>query len=498
MQAEQITVQLRPRNAWESISLGLLFAQRHWPSVLLPWAILLGITGTVFTLAFPDDELGTASLIVWWLKPVFDRLLLHIYSAALFGRQLSTGDALRALPRLLFNSGLLLNLTLFRFSPRRSFVLPVWQLEQLKGHARASRIRTLRYPETNYPMWLTAACANFEWIITLGLLGLLYLFIPAGVEVNFFNLFSDADSVVWVDRLGNPLYFLAIFLIEPLYVAAGFMLYINRRTHLECWDIELTFRSMAKRLRQQLQKGATALILAPLLAIALLTPNHDSLAAPRPLSEAGETIEQVLQDKAFGEEKTITMWVPREKTSSKHETSDDQWLERLRQLAHYLAETFRALLWVLVAVLVGLLLLYRKQWMSLGGKRKTETDTPAAAEPSLAEASAEAPQALPGNIARIAEQHAENGEYREALSLLYRGILQRLKDNAQGLSDGATEDEVLQLAEHNLDAAHRAYLHDIVDTWKYIAWGHRTPLRVRILELCRRWEQHFPGEEEGA
>jgi hypothetical protein len=33
-------------------------------------------------------------------------------------------------------------------------------------------------------------------------------------------------------------YALAVFAIEPFYVAAGFAMYLNRRAELEAWDIE--------------------------------------------------------------------------------------------------------------------------------------------------------------------------------------------------------------------------------------------------------------------
>jgi hypothetical protein len=46
---------------------------------------------------------------------------------------------------------------------------------------------------------------------------------------------------------------LITLLIEPFYIAANFGLYINRRTQLEAWDIELSFRKMAARLSN---KGA--------------------------------------------------------------------------------------------------------------------------------------------------------------------------------------------------------------------------------------------------
>jgi hypothetical protein len=37
-------------------------------------------------------------------------------------------------------------------------------------------------------------------------------------------------------------YALAVFFLEPFYVAPGFAMYLNRRAELEAWDIEQEFR----------------------------------------------------------------------------------------------------------------------------------------------------------------------------------------------------------------------------------------------------------------
>ena len=38
------------------------------------------------------------------------------------------------------------------------------------------------------------------------------------------------------------LYGCVILLLEPFYVAAGFAMYLNRRTELEAWDVEQELR----------------------------------------------------------------------------------------------------------------------------------------------------------------------------------------------------------------------------------------------------------------
>ena len=52
-----------------------------------------------------------------------------------------------------------------------------------------------------------------------------------------------ADEVPWVMGVASfAANVIAVLLIEPFYVAAGFAMYLNRRAELEAWDIEQEFR----------------------------------------------------------------------------------------------------------------------------------------------------------------------------------------------------------------------------------------------------------------
>jgi len=62
---------------------------------------------------------------------------------------------------------------------------------------------------------------------------------------------------LWLEHLSNAFYALVLVFWEPIYVACGFSLYLNRRTVLEAWDLELVFR----RLRQRLSSAAPLLML---------------------------------------------------------------------------------------------------------------------------------------------------------------------------------------------------------------------------------------------
>ena len=186
------------------------------------------------------------STLVWWLKPFYDRALVLVLSRAVFGEATGAGDVARALPGF-FRTGLVRGLTWGRFDPSRSFTLPVWQLEGLRGAARRRRSALLRKGGRQRAMWLTTACIHIEVLLMFAGIALFFMVLPEGVGPSF-----DLSVFSWIETpagevLGDLSYLVALSLIEPLYVASGFTLYLNRRTELEGWDIEIAFRQLAAR-----------------------------------------------------------------------------------------------------------------------------------------------------------------------------------------------------------------------------------------------------------
>ena len=78
------------------------------------------------------------------------------------------------------------------------------------------------------------------------------------------------DPPVWALIAFNALDWLAVAFIEPFYVGAGFGLYLNRRTQLEAWDLEIAFRRMRKRL----EAVGTSVLLALALCLPMAMPAH--------------------------------------------------------------------------------------------------------------------------------------------------------------------------------------------------------------------------------
>jgi hypothetical protein len=250
MQLEKLTAVVRPRLPWEAVDLGFTMVRHWWLPVFASWFMVALPVALVLNLVF-QDRLWLAAFITWWLKPLFDRLPLHIVSRALFGASPSITDTLRALPSLLVTTRLLSTLTLRRFDMARSLNLPVWQLEGLRGAQGRARTRVLRKNTRGIAVGLTLACLHLEFAIYLTLYGLLFLMLPESVELDFISFFDPQTQLRGFAVLSNLFALLAMSIIEPFYVAGGFALYLNRRTHLEGWDIELAFRRLVRRIEQQ-------------------------------------------------------------------------------------------------------------------------------------------------------------------------------------------------------------------------------------------------------
>ena len=77
MKIESLTVALRPRTAWEAVELGTALTRRHAAAIWKPYLLLtLPLFAALNAAAWALDKLWLATLLMWWLKPVFDRVPL--------------------------------------------------------------------------------------------------------------------------------------------------------------------------------------------------------------------------------------------------------------------------------------------------------------------------------------------------------------------------------------------------------------------------------------
>ncbi|MDR2113173.1 MAG: DUF4129 domain-containing protein, partial [Candidatus Accumulibacter sp.] len=246
MQLDRVELNLRRRSPWEAIDLGLVMLRRWcWPVYRVWLAIILPAAVGILALLWEWPTAGI--LIVWWLKPVADRLLLKVFSEAAFGEAPSLREVWRSIPALLRHSGLVSRLTVWRFSRYRSFELPVLQLEGQRGQALRQRNRVLRRKVAGHAVWLLFICIHLVFIFEIGLMQLVDLLVPRDEldESSLYAMFFGQTGLI-EDPFFTAVWLVAEAIVEPFYVAAGFSLYLNRRSELEGWDIELAFRHMAE------------------------------------------------------------------------------------------------------------------------------------------------------------------------------------------------------------------------------------------------------------
>jgi hypothetical protein len=271
MRLDTLTVELRPRSSWEAMELGTALVRRHAAAIWVPWLI---VTGTVFALlnvaAWAIGHVWLAWLLMWWLRPVFDRIPMYVLSRAVFGTVPRVADTLRAQLRWGWKP-MLGHLTWRRFSPMRAAMLPVDLLEGADPSRLGERRRVIGGGVAGPAVLLTVACLHFLLALQISLVLLVVMFIPNELLAEVARevwAALETDPPTWALIALNAADWLAVAFIEPFFVGAGFGLYLNRRTQLEAWDLEIAFRRMRRRLEAL---GASAFAVA-LLAMALLLP----------------------------------------------------------------------------------------------------------------------------------------------------------------------------------------------------------------------------------
>jgi hypothetical protein len=485
VQLDAMTVALRPRSHWEAIDLGFSMARHSARAIWGAWfALLLPLAVLIHLLCWTVPWL--APLLIWWLKPMFDRIPLYVLSHATFGDTPRIRQTLRGvLP--LWRRHLAWDLTLGRFDFARSFDMPVRDLEDLRGKPRRQRLAVLQKKTRSGAVWLTLVCLHLEFILDIGLFVLLYLLWPHDSHLDFSRLYL-ADDDAWLTALQYTFYLAAMSLMEPFYVAAGFALYLNRRTVLEGWDIEIAFRRMAQRLARLGQLLTILLGVLWLSLVAVPTPVWAADAAVPSAAQLKQRIAEVLKQPEFETEKTKRQWKYLGKASLV-KPSDPAWRKWLEKFIPGLARGVEIGLWVVLAVAVIWLLMKRTYWLKwFAVQRKI----PAYAAPAMLFGLDLQPQSLPDDIPATAWQLGQAGQMREALGLLYRGALAHWVTHGMARpGSNATEGDCMRLFNTTATPEAGAYFSALTQAWQRVAYAGRSPQSDALQQLCANWAVHF-------
>lgn len=474
MQPADVAIALRRRSPWEAMDLGLAMLQRWWRRVYAPYlAVAAPVMATAILAGWLLERAWVALLAIWWLKPLYDRVVLHVLSRAVFGEVQDT-RAVLASPGAWLGTGLAAALTLGRVDTARSFHLPVRQLEGQTGRASRERRGVLGRRVGGYATWLTFTCLVLEVFVLYGSFGLLAeMFLPAKADEGksvfelFFGDAADDERPVFVLEDAFA-YAFAVLVFEPFYVAAGFALYLNRRTLLEGWDIEVALRRIAQRYASVAGIACLALFFLPFI----FAPRAEAQE-----KDAKREIREVLSDKAFGYHRETLRWQPRD--TAKPQPKDTTWM---RAVGYAFARAGELVLWLAA----GLLAAYAIWWAArtlprVGAGAPAEPYRP----PDALFGMELAPEKLPPDVGAAAAALAREGKTREALGLLYRGALSELVHRrGVRLLPSHTEGEAVKLAS-------LPYFGSLVEAWRQCAYARRLPDVALVERLAAEYASAF-------
>jgi len=480
-----IGIVLRARAPWEAIDLGFAMLRRWWAPVYAGWAAaVVPMLALCLAVGWLTERPWLGLLLVWWLKPLYDRVVLHILSRAVFGELLTPLQVLKSAPQWL-GTRLFSGLVLMRFDTVRSFILPVWQLEGLRGRAARQRVTLLSRRVRNYAVALTLACVHFEAVFLWSGGALLGLLRPAASQQgsSLWEAIGEGSGAEDVFTLLDVLaYAVAVSLVEPFYVAAGLALYLNRRSLLEGWDIEVALRRMAevRAVASPTPSPLAGIVLAMALA-ATLAAAPGPAAAQGAGKDARREIAEVLKAPEFQTERDTLRW--QRKAGARPAPADGDW-RWLRAVGHAIARSAEVLFWIAVgALVVGAL-----WWLHRALPRARPAARDKYRPPPVLFGLEVSPETLPDDVAGEAARLAQEGRLREALSLLYRGALSHLVlSRGVELHAGHTEEEVLRRARDRVSSEAGDYFASLVAAWQAAAYARRDPSRERVGQLVSRY-----------
>ena len=229
------------------------------------------------------------------------------------------------------------------------------------------------------------------------------------------------------------------------------------------------------------------------LVAALALGAAQAASAQRPALEAAvveAAASAVRADPDLGGMRKDRTW--RFKDDSKKDTTKPPpsapWL---LDLARWLAEGGRVLVWLLGAAALAMVIVAGRRWLMVRGEARRALD---ARLPSHVGELDIRPESLPADLGAAVRTLWLAGERRAALSLLYRGALSRLvHSHAVAIGDSSTEGDCVRLARAALPAETGAFVTHLVHAWQLAVYGNRPLDTARVLGLCDDFDRMLPA-----
>jgi hypothetical protein len=278
---------------------------------------------------------------------------------------------------------------------------------------------------------------------------------------------------------------LAASWVDVFITAAGFGLYVNSRTWVEGWDVELAFKRMANRIRGVVGVfllGLLIVLTAPVQALdesvdgsIVGNSSKDFEAYHEKYKEPKEKIEEIKKHEDF---KVYKEKYKVSKASSLPSSAP------MGGLADVFTALGYALLGILLFILLGAIVWLIMRARTLRGSSSVNVVREKARVVMGMEVTA---ASLPDDLMSVARGLWSAGENLQAMSLLYRGALAWWIDRAGvDIVQSDTEGDCLQRVK-NTARGEVGYFQDLTDLWMKAAYNMNVPLDVEWDELCRKW-----------
>ncbi len=503
MRLDSVTAVIRPRSDWEAVDLGLALVRRDFWRCWAVWWLALALPTAVTGWWLWDNPL-LVLMLFWWWKPAGSRLVLFEVSRRLFGERPTWRASLRQIPRA-WTRRFGFRFLWARLSPWLPVMLALDDLEGLSGKPYRQRAGQVSRRGESVVMWIYLIADVAGCWFGLAILILVLALIPEGQDgawrmaVDSWDTHDPTALPLLILRTLTGCVMVAMSLTDVFVTGTGFGIYLNNRTWLEGWDVEMAFKRLARRLTQ------VALLVLAGCALGLPAMADEGGGGHRPLlqaiSDGHRPPLQELQDHAAAP-RDVPRWIREVKAdeafkvhtvidkvakSTTHEFSWDWWpfgggSGGVAGLDLVIRGTIVALV---LGALLGLLWTYRHVW------RRGDPGTGQAAAPPAARVVMGLqvdPHTLPDDVPGAAWALWQSGHPHEALGLLYRASLSRVMQVGRvNIHKSDTEGDCLRRVEQTGAAAHPDYFRGLTRAWSRLAYAGQCPPEREMELLCQQW-----------
>jgi hypothetical protein len=417
MRLDGVTAEIRPRSDWEAVDLGLALVRRDFWRCVAVWWLALGVP-LLLAGWWLWDAPALLLLLFWWGKPAGSRMVLLLLSRRLFGEHPTWRAIWREVPQV-WRRRFFYRFGWARLSPWLPLTLAVEDLEGLRGKAYAQRVGQVARRGSGAVAWTYLIAELAAGWFGLALFGLLVMLVPEGQAAPWAGALEQWDGnnpfdiPVLLVRTVAACVMVAMSLADVFLTGAGFGLYVNARTWIEGWDVELAFKRMAQRLGKVL-----GLLL--LLGCWCLPAADRAAAAATAERPPQEVIQQVKAGKEFVVHK-VRLRVPKHRGGA-------SMIPFGGAIGWLLAMVLEV---ALVALIIGgvVWLIWKYRHLVLLGSGTAQPARAGAARVVMG--LAVTPQSLPQDIPGMAWRLWQHGQRQEALGLPYRGAICRVIEHGR-------------------------------------------------------------------